>query len=154
GRCWEAGGAPAYWPWLQSLRAYIRETEAEALRTQLGSGASELAQLLPELRELDPDLPDPPSLEPDSARFRLFEAATSFRRRPAPPPPLPLVLAALPAADDPSLLPLRFVVRELADSRLLVVGASRDVAPHVADALAAALTGLVREPLTRTLSLG
>jgi predicted ATPase len=20
GRCWEAGGAPAYWPWIQSLR--------------------------------------------------------------------------------------------------------------------------------------
>ena len=24
GRCWEAGGAPAYWPWVQSLRAYVR----------------------------------------------------------------------------------------------------------------------------------
>src|SRR5206468_2468088 len=23
GRCWEAGGAPAYWPWVQSLRAYV-----------------------------------------------------------------------------------------------------------------------------------
>ena len=22
GRCWEAGGAPAYWPWVQALRAY------------------------------------------------------------------------------------------------------------------------------------
>ena len=25
GRCWEAGGAPAYWPWVQSLRGYIGE---------------------------------------------------------------------------------------------------------------------------------
>src|SRR5687768_16012504 len=24
GRCWEAGGAPAYWPWVQSIRALIR----------------------------------------------------------------------------------------------------------------------------------
>src|SRR5207248_877807 len=23
GRCWEAGGAPAYWPWVQSLRTYV-----------------------------------------------------------------------------------------------------------------------------------
>ena len=38
GRCWEAGGAPAYWPWVQSLRAYVRETEPEALRAQLGGG--------------------------------------------------------------------------------------------------------------------
>ncbi|MGB5193830.1 MAG: BREX system ATP-binding domain-containing protein, partial [Polyangiales bacterium] len=24
GRCWEAGGAPAYWPWVQVLRAVLR----------------------------------------------------------------------------------------------------------------------------------
>jgi DNA-binding SARP family transcriptional activator len=28
GRCWEAGGAPAYWPWVQALRAYVREADA------------------------------------------------------------------------------------------------------------------------------
>jgi DNA-binding SARP family transcriptional activator len=27
GRCWEAGGAPAYWPWVQSLRAYVHKAE-------------------------------------------------------------------------------------------------------------------------------
>ena len=43
GRCWEAGGAPAYWPWVQSLRGYIRDAERELLRTQLGAGAAELA---------------------------------------------------------------------------------------------------------------
>src|SRR5262249_5937123 len=32
GRCWEAGGAPVYWPWVQALRAYVRETESEVLR--------------------------------------------------------------------------------------------------------------------------
>jgi DNA-binding SARP family transcriptional activator len=25
GRCWEAGGAPSFWPWTQALRAYARE---------------------------------------------------------------------------------------------------------------------------------
>ena len=39
GRCWEAGGAPAYWPWTQSLRAYLREGDAAALAVQLGAGA-------------------------------------------------------------------------------------------------------------------
>jgi len=73
GRCWEAGGAPAYWPWVQSLRAYVQALEPPALRAHLGTAASELAQLLPELRELFPDLADPPSLESESARFRLFE---------------------------------------------------------------------------------
>ena len=25
-RCWEEGGAPAYWPWIQLLRAYVLES--------------------------------------------------------------------------------------------------------------------------------
>ncbi len=29
GRCWEAGGAPAYWPWIQALRAYVRDADGE-----------------------------------------------------------------------------------------------------------------------------
>jgi len=29
GRYWEASGAPAYWPWVQSLRAYVREAEPD-----------------------------------------------------------------------------------------------------------------------------
>ena len=35
GRCWEAGGAPAYWPWCQSIRAYVRTCEPEELAAQL-----------------------------------------------------------------------------------------------------------------------
>ena len=154
GRCWEAGGAPVYWPWLQSLRGYIRETEAETLRSQLGSGAPDLAQLLPELRELHPDLPEPPSLEPENARFRLFEAATSFLRSAAEHRPLLLVLDDLHAADEPSLLLLQFLARELAESRLLVLGAYRDVDPAIREPLSAALAELAREPVTRILSLG
>jgi DNA-binding SARP family transcriptional activator len=40
GRCWEAGGAPAYWPWTQSLRGYIRQVDAHVLGAQLGTGGS------------------------------------------------------------------------------------------------------------------
>src|SRR6266849_950388 len=32
GRCWEAGGAPAYWPWMQALRSYLRECDPVQLR--------------------------------------------------------------------------------------------------------------------------
>ena len=87
GRCWEAGGAPAYWPWVQSLRAYVRDSDAAALRSQLGAGAADLAQIVPELRERFPDLPEPPALESEGARFRLFDATVEFlrerRREPA-----------------------------------------------------------------------
>jgi DNA-binding SARP family transcriptional activator len=44
GRCWEAGGAPAYWPWVQSLRTYLREAPDDVLLPELGAGAVDLAR--------------------------------------------------------------------------------------------------------------
>jgi DNA-binding SARP family transcriptional activator len=154
GRCWEAGGAPAYWPWVQSLRAYVRDTYPEALRTQLGAGAADVAQIVPDLRERFPDLPEPPALESEGARFRLFEAASSFLRNAANARPLVLVLDDLHAADQPSLLLLQFVAREIAASRLLVLCAFRDVDPTLQDPLTSALAELVREPQTAQIELG
>ena len=152
GRCWEAGGAPAYWPWVQSLRSHVRETEGATLRSQLGAGAADLAQLLPELRELAPP-PDPQAAESDGARFRLFEAVSAFLRRAAEAGPLVLVLDDLHAADEPSLLLLRFLAREIADSPLLVLCAYRDVDPALQDPLTSALAQLVREPCTDQVTL-
>src|SRR5581483_2542294 len=74
GRCWEAGGAPAYWPWTQSLRGYVRRSAPGAVRRQLGAGAADVAQIVPDLQELFPGLPEVEPIESDSARFRLFDA--------------------------------------------------------------------------------
>jgi len=153
GRCWEAGGAPAYWPWVQALRAYARETEPEALRAQMGAGAAALAQILPELRERFPDISEPPAREAEGARFRLFEATSGLLRNAGRAHPLVVVLDDLHAADEPSLVLLRFVARELAGSRLLVVGAYRDVDPALGDPLSSTLAELVREPNTGQIAL-
>jgi DNA-binding SARP family transcriptional activator len=153
GRCWEAGGAPAYWPWIQSLRAYVQETEREALRAQLDTGAGDLAELLPELREFFPDLPQPAALESEGARVRLFDAATSFLKRAASSRPLVLIIDDLHSADEPSLLLLQFLTRELPDSRVLVIAALRDVDPTIREPLAPTLAELAREPATHQISL-
>ena len=154
GRCWEAGGAPAYWPWVQALRAYIREVEPEALRSQLGAGAAELAQIVPELRQILPGLPEPASLESEGARFRLFDSVGRFLKNAAAVCPLVLVIDDLHAADEPSLLLLRFVAGELGGSRMLVVGTYRDVDPTVRDPLASTLAELARAQVTRRIELG
>ena len=153
GRCWEAGGAPAYWPWVQALRAYVRESDTAALRPQLGAGAAHLAQIVPELREHFPDLRDPQSLDAVGARFRLFDAAAEFLRSASERRPILLVLDDLHAADAPSLLLLQFLARELASSRILVLAAYRDVDPIPGPPLTALLAELAREPLTRRLAL-
>lgn len=153
GRCWEAGGAPAYWPWVQSLRAYVRRAEPDALRAQLGPGAADVAQLLPELREVLPELPPARAIDSDGARFRLFDSLTAFLKSVAAEQPLVLILDDLHAADEPSLLLLQFVTRELARSRVMVVGAYRDVDPTLVEPLEAAVAELTREPVTRKLLL-
>jgi eukaryotic-like serine/threonine-protein kinase len=153
GRCWEAGGAPAYWPWVQALRSYIRDVEPRALRGELGTGAVEVAQILDELREILPGLPEPASLDSESARFRLFDATAEFLRNASESRPLVLFLDDLHAADAPSLLLLQFVARTLAHSRLLVLGAYRDADPIPGQPLTAMLVEVAREPVTRRLAL-
>jgi eukaryotic-like serine/threonine-protein kinase len=153
GRSWEAGGAPAYWPWIQALRAHLRDTDPGALRAQLGAGAASLAQLLPELRDHFGPLPEPPALEGEGARFRLFEAVRSFLRGAAESRPLVVVFDDLHAADEPTLLLLRFVARELEHSPLMIVGAYRDVDPTMREPLTTALAELVREPQTSQIAL-
>ena len=153
GRCWEAGGAPAYWPWVQALRGYVRESEIEALSSQLGSCAAELAQILPELRARLPDLPEPRSPDSEGARFRLFEAVAEFLRNASDRRPILLVLDDLHAADVASLLLLRFLVRQLGSARMLLLGAYRDVDPLPGQALTEMLAEVAREPAADRISL-
>ena len=149
GRCWEAGGAPAFWPWVQALRSLVRDADASVLRAQLGRSAPEVAHLLPELRELYPDLAEPSALDSDGARFRLFEATASFLREAASTQPLLIVLDDVHAADAPSLLMLEFVTGELADARVLLLAAYRDTEVDPRDPLASMLAGLARRAGTR-----
>ena len=154
GRCWEAGGAPAYWPWTQALRPYVRDSDAAALRAQLGTGARELAQIVPDLRQRFSDLPPPSPIEPEGARFRLFDATAEFLRSACDQRPIMLVLDDLHAADAPSLLLLRYLARELGATRLLLLAASRDVDPAPGQPLTETLAEVGREPVTRRLRLG
>src|SRR5262245_6472844 len=122
GRCYEGEGAPAYWPWVQAIRAYVHEREPTALRSEMGSAASDIAQMVSEVREKLPGLPAPPELDPEQARFRLFDGITTFLKNAGRGQPLVLVLDDLHWADKSSLLLLQFLAGELRDVRLLVVG--------------------------------
>lgn len=144
GRCWESGGAPAYWPWVQCLRALVEEPDRSTLAVQLGGGARDIAQIVPELRELVADLPPQPVVDPDGARFRLFEAVASFLRSAARTKPIVLVLEDLHAADTPSLLLLRFVASDVTDARVIVIATSRDGDRPATEALGTTLAELSR----------
>jgi AAA ATPase domain len=101
GRCWEEGGAPAYWPWIQAVRELGGDFE------RLAPGAKG-------------------SVDPETARFRLFDAAGRFLVERAGVQPLVILLDDLHAADAASLVLLRFVGEALGQAPIVLVGAYRE----------------------------
>ena len=51
GRCYEEQGVPPYWPWVQPIRSYVRDRDPEQLRSERGSGASDIAASVSEVGE-------------------------------------------------------------------------------------------------------
>ncbi len=145
GRCYEGEGAPPYWPWVQVIRSYIHVLDDDALRAEMGPGAADIAQVVSEVRDRVPDLPLHSTLDGEHAHFRLFNSITTFLRNAAASQPLVLIVDDLHWADKSSLLLLQFLVRELHDARLLVVGTYRDVEVDRAHPLAEVLVELGRE---------
>ena len=58
----------------------------------MGPGAADIAAIVSEVREKLPGLEPPPTLEPEQARFRLFDSITTFLKNAAQSQPLRLVL--------------------------------------------------------------
>ncbi len=146
GRCWEGAGAPSFWPWVQVVRGYVQVQAGDpaSLRHDLGAGAADIAQLVPAVHDCIPDLPAPSPLEPEAARFRLFDSLAAFLRAAAARRPLLLVLDDLHWADVPSLAVLRFMSRELEGTGPLVVGSYRQSEVGQGHPLLAAVADLAR----------
>jgi predicted ATPase len=146
GWSYEEAGAPPYWPWVQPIRSYVQQCDPQQMQADMGLGAADIAEIIPEIRHKLPDLEPPPSLEPEQARFRLFDSITTFLKNATQSRPLMLVLDDLHWADKPSLLLLQFLARQMEGSRLLVVGCYRDVELSWQHSLSETLAQLSRLP--------
>jgi predicted ATPase len=113
----------------------------------MGSGAADIAEIVSDVRERLPGLPQGSKLEPEQARFRLFDSISAFLKSVSQRQPLVLVLDDLHWADQPSLALLQFVARVLGGARLLIIGTYRDMELSRQHPLAEALGELTRERL-------
>jgi tetratricopeptide (TPR) repeat protein len=120
GRAWEAGGAPAYWPWIQLFQDLKLAVDPFGAPSDLEALAAE-------------------------ARFASFERAIRALRGAAARRPLVLVLDDLHAADAPSLLLCLLLARELPRAPILLIGTHRDAEARARPELAALLAKLARE---------
>jgi hypothetical protein len=144
GRCYEGEGAPAYWPWMQVIRAYSVDVDPGALAEVMGPGAADIAQIVSEVRWRLPRLEPPPSVGSEQARFRLFDSVATFLVNASLRKPLIVVLDDLHSADRSSLMLLEFLAPQLGQARLLVVGTYRDTELHSQHPLAQTLAELAR----------
>jgi DNA-binding SARP family transcriptional activator len=134
-----------YQPFIEALRHYLVGAPLSELRANARDYGGELARLVPELRRRAPDLPEPIVDEPETARYRLFEAVVGLLASISASTPILLVLDDLHWADRPTLLLLRHLVRAADPARLLILGVYR--ATEVVGAFADALAELRQERL-------
>ena len=135
-----------YQPFVEALRHYFMSVSARELRSSAREYGSELIRLVPELRRRAPELPSPIDSEPETERYRLFEAVVGLLTEISTTAPVLLVLDDLQWADRPTLLLLRHIARAPGHGRVLVLGAYRATEAHSAG-FTAALAELRRERL-------
>jgi DNA-binding CsgD family transcriptional regulator len=154
GRCHEDAGAPPYWPWVQIIRSSLEALDRAEPLSDLGAGAADIADIVPEIRGHLPEL-GLAARPRDSAeaRFRMFESIGRLLAKACERQTLVLVLDDLHWADAPSLRLLEFLAPEIADIPLLLVGTYRANELSRQHPLSNTLGGLMRVPHVARLSL-
>ncbi|UCG84038.1 MAG: protein kinase, partial [Dehalococcoidia bacterium] len=139
GHCYEEGSwSLPYLAFVEALHAYVLTRKVKDLREELGTGASDVARIVSEIRErLQIKLR--PRKEPEEEKYRLLQAVTAFLINAANIKPMLVVLEDLHDADKGSLEMLTHVSRNLAGTRLLIVGTYRGAHVDRGHPLSAAL---------------
>ncbi len=141
GRCWEAGEAPAGWPWSEALgRIYAEAPEIAAALPGLHRAA--LRALVPEI-----DAPAIAARSPEEERLRLASAILAWLEAAGAARPWWIVLDDLHAADPLSLFLLRGVGRALQRARVVLACTWRDAEVAADPALSTALAELSRRAM-------
>ena len=115
GFAWEAGGAPAFWPWTQLLRSL--------LNTHPELSTPQLQRLIPEAAHDE----DQEALTPDQAQFQLLESVREFLVAASRDNPMLLFLEDLHAADADSLHLLQYVAQHAEALPILLIGTFREL---------------------------
>ncbi len=144
GHCYEEGSLSLpYLAFVEAMRSYVLDREVEDLRKELGTGATDVARIVSEIREKLKVKPREAE-NPEEDRYRLMQAVTSFLSNAAAVKPMLVILEDLHDADKGTLEMLFYVSRNLSNKRILIVGTYRDVEVDRNHPLSAALAELRR----------
>jgi tetratricopeptide (TPR) repeat protein len=152
GRCDDDLAVP-YQPFVEALRAYVNRCAPADLEAQVGSHGGDVARLIPELAQRVAGLTEPLHADPETERYRLFEAVDGFLEGAAASVPVVLLLDDLHWAAKPTLLMLRHLVRAGNEASLLIVGTYRDTELDRRHPLAEMLADLRRDETVERMAL-
>jgi class 3 adenylate cyclase len=146
GRCDEETRCP-YQPFVEALRHIVGTVPSRDLNLHLGRNGSELLRLVPFLADRLPELTQAAAGDPDTERYRLFEAVAGLLASLSSSVPLVLVLDDVQWADRPTLLLMRHLVRYAERLSLLIVATCRSTELTRTHPVSEAFADLRREDL-------
>jgi predicted ATPase len=120
-------GSAAYQPFIEGLSNYFAIAPPEFLDEDAYQLLGNFAHLIPNIRQMLPDLPVPPSLDPKQEQLRLMTSLALFIKIASQERPWVLILDDLQWADQSSLELLHYLGRHTPSMSLLIIGVYRDM---------------------------
>ena len=138
----ENPAAPPFFSWILILRSCVNNYEDNLLENDLGVGAWDVADLLPEIQDRL-DLPKKiPIIDTASARHRMFDSVSRFLLASSKRQPLVVIFDNLHLADRSSLELLEYFSQQISTYPILVVAAYRTLSPDADEPLKSTLDRL------------
>ncbi|GAB4424200.1 MAG: hypothetical protein Kow0031_03070 [Anaerolineae bacterium] len=132
GSCSELNGSPAYHPFAELLQAYLATVPPEFYDDEIRLLLANFIRIVPQIKQILPDLTEPPPLDPKLEQLRLMTSLTQFIKLATQNRPWFIILENLQWADQSSLELLRYLCYHLPAIPLMIVATYRstEVSPN------------------------
>jgi len=154
GGCYEYEATTPYLPFVEAFRRWVREQkDDDKLKDILGENAIQIAKLAPEIETRLGPFPERNQLAPHEERLLFFDAVVQVFSNIARRQSLLFYADDLHWADRGTLWLLGHLLRQLRESRVLIIGAYRETELDRAHPLAKSLVDWNRERLVTRIIL-
>jgi tetratricopeptide (TPR) repeat protein len=127
GHCYERDEPFPYLPFVEIIESGLAQAASlDDFRRRVGDSAAELAQLVPSLRRIFPDIPQPLELPPAQRRRYLFQSVSETLARAARIRSYLLILEDLHWADESTLALLIHLCNRVTQIPVVIIGTYRD----------------------------
>ncbi len=154
GHCYERDEPFPYLPFVEIIESSLAQAASlDDFRRRMGDSAPELAQIVPSLRRVFPDIPPPLDLPPAQKRRYLFQSISEGLARAARTRSFFYIIEDLHWADESTLALLIHLANRVAQLPIVFIGTYRDGYSEHNSALVRTLEELIRMG-ARPLKLG